>query len=141
MAPILSQGKEFFFWKIIFAMCHVRPLPKHVSLVTKLGELQFLGKAQKSTFWKMIFFFFLRGIDLLRLEKFLTEKIFDWKNVGYVSPRDPKHVCVYYCQKKIFLIKTKFTAELQLLMCIQNAHGSFFLISITGENYIFVNQA
>ena len=35
--------------------------------------------------------------------------------------------------KKYFFKKTKFTAELQLLMCIQNAHGCVILISIAGE--------
>ena len=36
--------------------------------------------------------------------------------------------------------KTKFTAELQLLMCIQNAHGCVFLISITGGKYMLRTQ-
>tara|TARA_B100000795_G_C22430043_1_gene297813 strand:+ start:112 stop:264 length:153 start_codon:yes stop_codon:yes gene_type:complete len=48
MAPIFLLAKMFFCWKINFTMYHVGPLPKHVSLAKKLGELQFLRKAQKS---------------------------------------------------------------------------------------------
>ena len=118
-------------------MYHVGPLPKHVSIIKNWGELQFLRKAQKSKNWEKKICTFSGGIDLLRLEKFYLKKFLGAKNVGYVRPRDPKHVCMYCCKKKIFLIKTKFTAELQLLMCIQKAHGSFFLISITEENYVF----
>ena len=49
---ICVQLKGFFFWKIIFVMCHVGPLPKHVWLGHKFIKKEELEYAQKSTFWK-----------------------------------------------------------------------------------------
>lgn len=77
--PKSRKKTEFFFMIILFFMCHVRPLPKHVLVATFWVEKAELGKTQKSTFWNKKIFRFSFGFSHFPGDQFFFYLKFFWK--------------------------------------------------------------